>query len=80
MIKKEEFCHPRDESKTVCSDQSIHGANVNGDDIDDKNYDDEEFMCVCVCVCVKGRSEFCMQWISIVESNVQVDSQSPIKD
>ena len=52
MIKKEEFCHPRDESKTVCSDQSIHGANVNGDDIDDKNYDDEEFMCVCVCVCV----------------------------
>ena len=50
MIKKEEFCHPRDESKTVCSDQSIHGANVNGDDIDDKNYDDEEFMCVCVCV------------------------------
>ena len=47
MIKKEEFCHPRDESKTVCSDQSIHGANVNGDNIDDKNDDEELSPLIC---------------------------------
>ena len=45
MIKKEEFCHPREEPNTC--DQSVDDANGNGDNIDNKNDDEELSPLIC---------------------------------